>query len=341
MAREPRQRVVDLLAEYCKAQGIRSVYAVSGGGCGVLYSALVDSGLSVVHCRREEACVYAALEESLAADRPALASVTNGEAVANAASAIASARTEGGRLLLLSASSNPEQFGRLSIQPTDLESMPLDFYRPGPLFDCARLVSDPDELPWLLNRLSVGFQRPNGFVAHLSLPRKLQQALVARRELPALRVAAPAPAPQAIDYCAEALGVESFAVLVGFGARHHARHVRALLALTGAPAFTTPRAKGTIVAPTIGLGNTLDYYPRGRPARLLVLGSRLGEASCGWDEGLLPRSELVHVDVDPSCFGQAYAFPTYGVQAEVGLFLQALLQALAARPGLLLRAEGA
>jgi thiamine pyrophosphate-dependent acetolactate synthase large subunit-like protein len=64
---------------------------------------------------------------------------------------------------------------------------------------------------------------------------------------------------------------------------------------------------------------------------LLVLGSRLGEASCNWDAELLPERELVHVDLDPRCFGASFDFPTYGVQAEVLLFLRGLLTALESR----------
>jgi acetolactate synthase-1/2/3 large subunit len=325
------ETVAGALASFCVAQRSCSVYAVCGGGNGVLYAALCESGLPFVHCRREDACVYAAIEASLASGRPAVVCVTSGEAVSNAMSAIASARSEGASLLVLSAFSNPEQFGRPAIQATDLESMPSHFYTTGPLFDCARVVLHTDELPWLMARLSVGFQRPTGFVAHLAVPRSLQRAEFRFAELADVRLALPAPAPSALDYCATAFREDSFAVVVGFGARRHAAAVRDFLALTKADAFTTPRGKGIVPVPCIGLGGVSEYYPRGRPARLLVLGSRLGEASCGWDEALLPSHEIVHVDLDPGCFGLGYRFRTYGIQAELGLFLHALVAELGAR----------
>lgn len=324
--------VAQALADFCVARRVGSIYTVCGGGNGVLYSALAESGIPFAHVRREDACVYAAAEDSLDRGRPSVVCVTSGEAVAHAMSAIPSARAEGATLLVLSGCSNPSQFGRAAIQGTDLSTMANDFYRSGPLLDFSRLMVDARELPWVLNRLSVGFQRPNGFVAHLALPRELQQARVPCGAPTSLRVTLPAPSAEALEYCGETLGSASFATLVGFGARHAAAEIRRLIELTGTRTLTTPRAKGTVLdAPCIGLGGTRDYYPRGRPERLLVLGSRLGEAACGWDAELLPEREILHVDLDPSCFGASFDFPTYGVQAEVLLFLRALLTGLEAR----------
>jgi acetolactate synthase I/II/III large subunit len=309
-----RISVAELLAEF---------------GCGILYSAFAESGISFSHGRREEACVYAAIEASLETRRPAVVCVTSGEAVSNAMSAIASARAEGACLLVLSACSSPEQFGRASIQGTDFDTMPADFYRAGPLFDCARLVVDPAEVPWLLNRLTVGFQDPRGFVAHLALSRRVQQARVTAAPPTSIHVCAPGPDRAAVTYSAQALDADSFAILVGFGVRHHAGAVRELVAKTGARALTTPRAKGVLEAPCVGLGGIRDYYGRERPARLLVLGSRLSEAASNWDLGLLPKHEIIQVDLDPACFGNAFDFPTFGIHSEVGLFLDALLLELA------------
>ena len=63
-------------------------------------------------------------------------------------------------------------------------------------------------------------------------------------------------------------------------------------------------------------------------ARALVLGSRLGEMVSFWSPDLVPRAGLVHVDLDPNVFGTAYpSVPTFGVQAEIGAFVEALIAA--------------
>jgi len=70
------------------------------------------------------------------------------------------------------------------------------------------------------------------------------------------------------------------------------------------------------------------YLLRERPARALVLGSRLSEMSSFWCADLIPEHGLVHVDLDPEVFGAAFpSAETFGVQSEVGAFVEALLEA--------------
>jgi acetolactate synthase-1/2/3 large subunit len=71
---------------------------------------------------------------------------------------------------------------------------------------------------------------------------------------------------------------------------------------------------------------------RARPARALVLGSRLGEMVSFWSPELVPREGLLHVDLDPNVFGEAYpCVPTFGVQAEIGAFVAGLIAAWPSR----------
>jgi acetolactate synthase-1/2/3 large subunit len=63
-----------------------------------------------------------------------------------------------------------------------------------------------------------------------------------------------------------------------------------------------------------------------RPARLLVLGTRLGEFTSFWNQKLIPDKGIIHVDVDPAVPGAA--FPevwTDAVHSEIGQFLRSLL----------------
>ena len=66
---------------------------------------------------------------------------------------------------------------------------------------------------------------------------------------------------------------------------------------------------------------------RVRPERVLVLGTRLGEFTSFWRSEFVARSGFIHVDLDPEAFGAAYpAAHTLGVQAEVGAFVEMLLE---------------
>jgi acetolactate synthase-1/2/3 large subunit len=75
-----------------------------------------------------------------------------------------------------------------------------------------------------------------------------------------------------------------------------------------------------------GHAGALAYIKDRRPARLLVLGSALGEIASGWDPAMVPDKGFIHVDIDPRVPGTAYAQePVLGVQADVGTFLDCLL----------------
>ena len=68
------------------------------------------------------------------------------------------------------------------------------------------------------------------------------------------------------------------------------------------------------------------------PARILVLGSRLGEASSLFDPRFVPRRGFVHVDIDEDVPGRAFpAALTLPLVADVAALLRELLYRLPAR----------
>jgi len=65
-----------------------------------------------------------------------------------------------------------------------------------------------------------------------------------------------------------------------------------------------------------GHDSVAEWMDAQAPARILVLGSRLGEASSLYDPRLVPREGFLHVDVDPDVAGVAYPdAPTLSVVA--------------------------
>jgi acetolactate synthase-1/2/3 large subunit len=133
------------------------------------------------------------------------------------------------------------------------------------------------------------------------------------------------------------LSGEPFVIWAGFGARHAAPAIRELASRTGAHVMCTPRGKGImpetdpLYLGVTGLGghaNVERYLQQARPARALVLGSRLGEMSSFWSSGLVPERGLIHVDLDHEVFGAAFpGVETRSVQSEIGAFVEALLEA--------------
>ncbi|MCP4655948.1 MAG: thiamine pyrophosphate-binding protein, partial [bacterium] len=265
---------------------------------------------------------------------------TTGPGTLNALTGIMAARWDGAKLILVSGATSAPQRGRWASQETSSYTMPQDaLYSKGRLFDFAVRMESPVEFPEVARRLSLGMSRPGGFVAHVCLPMGVQSNRV---DLPsrcaAATIAAPSVGEDQIAACLERLNQGPFAVWVGFGATAAAPLVKTLVERTGARIFCSPRGKGIIPEDhpnflgVTGLGGheaVVDYMVQEKPRWVLVLGTRLGEATSFWDDDLTPSEGFLHVDLDPSVPGTAYPHTqTLGIQADVSQFLTALLERL-------------
>jgi acetolactate synthase-1/2/3 large subunit len=322
--------------------GVRDAFGVSGGAMASLWHALTKSGLAVRHFRHESGAVFAAIEAHFASDRPVLVFTTTGPGLTNALTGVLAARADGAKIIVLSAATPAARRGRCAIQETCRRSMPADLYTAGPLFHFAALLEGADELPAAARRLAAGLAQPGGFVAHLAVPTDLQ-AGEWLGPVPELAVDRRGEVQDAetVTRCSSLLSEGSFAIWVGFGARHASALVRRLAERMGAAVMCSPRAKGVFpedhpqFVGVTGLGghdSALAYMTERRPRRLLVLGTRLGEATSFWNPIMVPSGGFIHVDVDPDVPGVAYpAAPTLAVRADVGMFLEALLPHLPER----------
>lgn len=337
--RDPSGTVSSALAAALIRLGVQHAFGVSGGAMAQLWGALSASAIDVVHCHHESGAGFAATEAALATGRPTVVFTTTGPGLTNALTGVLAARSEGAHVLLISASTASAERGRGAIQETHAGVLPGGLYTTGPSFDLAALVESAAEVPSFLNRLAAGWSRPGGFVAHLSLPTHIQGATAFKP--PALPSHLPgAPSAQQLDECARLLteGPGPIALWVGYGARHAAREVAELARRLGAAVLASPRAKGVFperdpqfvgVTGMGGHATSREFMTRHRPARVLVLGTRLGQPTSFFHPDLVPDSGFIHVDQDPEVFGVAYpAVPTVGICADIPLFLTSLLQRL-------------
>ncbi len=333
--------VARALVDQLTALGLREAYGISGGAIAVLFDALLQSSIRLRHCRHESGAVFAATEAYFASGCPAMVFTTTGPGLLNALTGVYAARLEGAKLLLVSGHTNPAQRGRYATQETTSYTVPQDaLYGRGVLFDLAMRLDDGDELLGFSQRLAAGFASPGRFIAHLALPMRVQSSTVQSRPVDPPRIAAPYPAPDIVEECASALRDQEMALWLGFGAQRSASRVRALVAKSGAHVFCSPRAKGVVsehdprFVGVTGIGGhpqVLHFMRDHKPRELLVLGTRLGEPTSFWDPDMLPRERIVHVDLDREVPGTAYPdFPSVGVHAEIGAFLEALLSTLLA-----------
>jgi acetolactate synthase-1/2/3 large subunit len=207
----------------------------------------------------------------------------------------------------------------------------------GDLFHYATTLECSDELPEVNRRLAKGLARPDGFVAHLSIPTNIQTSSI-ETLLPrvALSVAPAAASEETIAECARLLSEGPFAIWVGFGARSAAAEIRQLAERTRSAVMCSPRGKGIFpedhsqfvgVTGFAGHESVLRYMQEYRPLRTLVLGTRLGEFTSFWNSAMIPKRGFVHIDIDPEVPGTAYpSAETFAIQSDVGMFVKGLLK---------------
>lgn len=340
--------VAEAIAEGLREMGAVHACGVSGGAQALLWAAF-SKRLDVLHFRHESGAAFAATEAHFASGRPVVVFATTGPGITNVLTGVLAARTEGAKVVLVSAYASAPKRGRGGIQETSGHTMPTSaLFEAGPWFDDAVVLETPEQLPQVLRRLSAGLRRPGGYVAHLSVPNGVQGAPLAEPMPRLARSVAdgagdasmrPSPNRAAVARCAELLSAGPFAIWAGFGARGTAVELRALAERAGAPVMCSPRAKGLfpedhpLFVGVTGMGGHTQAavaYMRGEhaPRRVLVVGTRLGEPTSFWSQDLVPVDGFVHVDADPSVPGVAYPHAeTYAVQAEAGDFLRALLAA--------------
>jgi acetolactate synthase I/II/III large subunit len=317
--------------------GVRWAFGVCGGAIARMWAALLESPIEVVHCRHETGAGFAAIEASVLGSAPAALFTTTGPGLTNAVTALTAARVEGAKLVLLSPRTSAALRGRTNVQETSAYDEPLaGLFTRGPLFDLAVELESPDEIEQVAARLAAGFARAGGYIAHIVLSVSLQGASCPQvPALPQLDVAPAGPTSDAVAHAADLLDAGPFAVWLGVGARAATTEVRELVARTGAPVICSPRAKGIVPDDHPQFVGVTGIGGHDAPARLvaehgirrtLVLGSRLGEQTSGWDASLVPPEGFVHVDIDPHVPGTAFPeVRTFGVLSEVGAFVQALL----------------
>ncbi len=340
------ETVAEGLIQSLREMGVRHAFGVCGGAQALLWAAL-SRRLDVLHFRHEAGAAFAAAEACLANGTPVVVFTTTGPGITNALTGLVAARTEGAKVVLVSAYASAPQRGRGGIQETSGYTMPTGgLFEAGAWFDDAVILESPDQLPQVLRRIEAGFDRPGGYVAHVSIPNAIQGAPLAQPFSSRAhatsgergRLARPGVNHAAVARCATLLAAEPFAIWVGFGARNASAALRAFVDRTGAPVMCSPRAKGLLpedhpgFVGVTGMGGHADatatFMRTHAPRRILVLGTRLGEPTSFWNNALVPPDGFIHVDVDPRVPG--VAFPqaeTFAVQADARDFLEALLSA--------------
>lgn len=330
--------VADSIVQMLEGLGVRHAFGLGGGAIAPIWEALEQSSIDVLHFRHEAGAAFAAMEAYFANNTPVAVFTTTGPGIMNALTAIAAARWEGAKVILISACTPENKEGKWAFQETSLNTMPKEVFTSSNLFNYARRIKSSDELGEIAQQLAVGFSQPGGFVAHLSTPTDVQSnngchVFPDKSKLPLF-----IPDDKVINQVSELLSAESFAIWVGFGARNAAKEILQLAEKTGAAVMSSPRGKGIFpenhpqylgVTGFAGHESVLEYMKSTPPERILVLGTRLGEFTSFWNPTMVPVKGFIHVDIDSQVPGAAYPeVNTFPVIADTKTFVRMLLKKL-------------
>ncbi|MBK9030930.1 MAG: thiamine pyrophosphate-binding protein [Myxococcales bacterium] len=339
----PAATVSTVLVDTLRRLGVTHAFGVMGGAIAPFFHAVAHSELITLHTRHEGGAAFAAIEASLATRRPVLVFTTAGPGLTNALTGMVAARWEGAHVIFVSAATVAANRGRVATQETTAATIGgAGLFLPGGGLHLAATIDHPAQLGPIASQLATGLARPGGFVAHLSLPIDLQAAPCAPvMHLQRAALTATCP-PAAIAEHAALLADTRPVVWLGFGSRHAASAIRALVERLDARVMCSPRAKGVFpedhprflgVTGIGGHARVDELLAADRPAYTLVLGTRMGESSSFWSSDLTPSQAFVHVDVEPAVFGVAYpGVRTVPVAAEIGGYVDGLLAALGPAP---------
>ncbi|NEO29261.1 MAG: thiamine pyrophosphate-binding protein [Symploca sp. SIO3C6] len=330
--------VAEAVVEMLTQMGVKYAFGVSGGAIANLWHTLQQSSIEVLHFRHESGAAFAACEAYFASSHPVVVFTTTGPGITNALTGLFAARWEGAKVILLSGFTSAPQRGRWACQETSPYTMSnTGIFSSGALFNYATTIECSSQLPEVSRRLALGTTRPDGFVAHLSIPTAIQSSLV-KASLPRVNLShsLATASEETIAQCAKLLSERSFAIWVGFGARKAAAAIRQLAEKTGAAVMCSPRGKGIFpenhpqfvgVTGFAGHESVFKYMQEKKPWHTLVLGTRLGEPTSFWNPMMVPSGGFLHVDIDPDVPGTAYPeAETFAIQSDVGEFVKALLK---------------
>ena len=324
--------VSDVMVETMVAWGITHVFGMVGhsnlGFADAMRRQEEAGNLTFIGIRHEGAASFAASAYAKLTGRPAACFAIAGPGSTNLLTGLYDAKVDRAPVLAISGQVPSKALGRGAFQDLDLAGAFAD------VATFSRTVlagSDHAELMTLALKHAV-LERG---VAHLVLPDEVQvlPAPDVRASGPTGRVADShiAPPAAALDQTLDLLaGARRPVIVVGHGARFDMAAVIELAEALDAPILTTFKAKGQVAdthplgAGVLGRSGTpVASWLMNESDLLIVLG-----ASFSNHTGIADYKPTIQVDADPMALGRFHPV-TVGVQAHVGVCVQAVMDGLA------------
>ncbi len=304
----------DLLVAYLEQLGIDFVFGIPGGAIEPLFNALARSernnGPRIVVPRHENGGVFMADGYARNSGKLGVCCTTTGPGATNAVTGIATAYENHIPILLITAQTSLNSFGRKAFQ----ESADTGINTVGIYEHCTRyntMVSHIDQFEHkLITAVMTAMSAPRGPV-HLSIPLDIlrSKALTSKPsyDLPSLINPPNACDNKAVSELTEELNRANNTVFVlGADCAESIRVITTVAVAMDAKIVTTPDGKGLISPYHPLYRGVIGFAGHESATRLLesesvdlivAVGTSLGEwASNGWDKNTLMNNRLIHIE---------------------------------------------
>jgi acetolactate synthase-1/2/3 large subunit len=340
-------KLSDYIAKQLADWGVGHVFLVTGGGAMHLNDSLGNEGRIRYVCNHhEQASAMAAESYARVTGRPGVVNVTTGPGGINALNGVFGAWTDSVPMLVLSGQVKRETCMRsqrltglrqLGDQEADIIAMVAGITK------YAAYVDDPATIRYHLERAWHLAQSGRPGPCWLDIPVDVQAAQIEPAQLRSYDTAPDNTAnnsPQVAAQCQQIIDRLRHAkrpvILAGTGVRaaHAVAGFRAAARRLGVP-VTTAWTNDLIATDDplfCGRQGTIGDRPGNFTVQnadlLLILGSRLTirQTSYNW-QSFAPRAFKIQVDIDPAEMHKPTVRPDMAVEADLGQFIAALLQA--------------
>ncbi|ODV11343.1 MAG: acetolactate synthase [Rubrivivax sp. SCN 70-15] len=341
-----------LIAETLVQEGVPYVFGICGHGNVGILDALYDvrDELRLVSPRHEQCAGHMADAYYRVKHRPVATLTSTGPGSANMVMSLATALSDSSAFMAITANVPTSQHNRAPFQELYKHNQ-ADFaqvLRPvvKRAFQPTRVEMLPLALRQGLDTMVTGRPGPvNLDIPYNVFQEEAEVELPARSHLdrPHRPGASEADLAAALDLLAAA---RRPALFIGHGATlsEAGPEITELAHRLGIPVITSPNGMGCIAGDdplALGFIGRNGAYPANQAGRfadlVITLGTRFDDrSSSSWRPGYswnFPKSQLLHVDIDPQELGRNYP-PTLGLIADVKTFVRQLLGALPTRPGI-------
>jgi len=324
------------IIETFSKQGIDTVFGYPGGCIMPLYDALVESDVTHVLCRHEQACALSAQGYSRASGRLGVCIATSGPGATNLITGVADAHRDSVPLLVITGQVPRGLIGTDAFQETDVLGMTLGIVKH------SYLVREGDELPAVLEEAMALAMEGRPGPVWIDIPKDVLLSAISEtpgRDMPETRPTR--PDDETLDRARTLMKSARQPLLYSGGGIALAgaeQALRRFAEVTGMPQITSLKGVGNPGRETdLDLG-MLGMH--GSPAAnlaleetdlLVVVGARLDDRATGNLARFAPNARLVHIDTDAAELGKLRPADV-ALRGEVAGILEALTRPMNIEP---------